>query len=60
MGAVQFKPVEARLHRQLRAVDEVIPQMAEGNLLPYLDIPFQHANRRILKLMKRPANVLML
>ena len=37
-------------------VDEVIPQMAEGNLLPYLDIPFQHANRRILKLMKRPAD----
>ena len=37
-------------------VDEVIPLMAEGNLLPYLDIPFQHANRRILKLMKRPAD----
>ena len=29
--------------------------MAEGKILPYLDIPFQHANRRILKLMKRPA-----
>ena len=37
-------------------VDEVIPLMAEGKLLPYLDIPFQHANRRILKLMKRPAD----
>ena len=37
-------------------VDEVIPLMAEGKLLPYLDIPFQHANKRILKLMKRPAN----
>jgi ribosomal protein S12 methylthiotransferase len=37
-------------------VDEVIPLMAEGKILPYLDIPFQHANKRILKLMKRPAN----
>ncbi|MDD2721531.1 MAG: 30S ribosomal protein S12 methylthiotransferase RimO [Gallionella sp.] len=37
-------------------VDEVIPLMAQGNLLPYLDIPFQHANARILKLMKRPAS----
>ncbi|MEE9320265.1 MAG: 30S ribosomal protein S12 methylthiotransferase RimO [Granulosicoccus sp.] len=36
-------------------VDEVIPLMAEGKLLPYLDIPFQHASSRILKLMKRPA-----
>jgi ribosomal protein S12 methylthiotransferase len=35
-------------------VDEVIPLMAEGKILPYLDIPFQHANTRILKLMKRP------
>lgn len=37
-------------------VDEVIPLMAEGKVLPYLDIPFQHANPRILKLMKRPGN----
>ncbi len=37
------------------SVDKVIPLMAEGKILPYLDIPFQHANRRILKLMKRPA-----
>lgn len=37
-------------------VDELIPLMAEGKLLPYLDIPFQHASQRILKLMKRPAN----
>jgi len=37
-------------------VDEVVPLMAEGKLLPYLDIPFQHASRRILKLMKRPAD----
>ena len=36
-------------------VDEVIPLMADGRLLPYLDIPFQHASPRILKLMKRPA-----
>jgi len=36
-------------------VDKVIPLMAEGKVLPYLDIPFQHANSRILKLMKRPA-----
>jgi ribosomal protein S12 methylthiotransferase len=37
-------------------VDEVIPLMADGKLLPYLDVPFQHASRRILRLMKRPAN----
>ena len=37
-------------------VDEVIPLMAEGRILPYLDVPFQHASRRILKLMKRPAS----
>jgi len=36
-------------------VDNVIPLMAEGKILPYLDIPFQHANSRILKLMRRPA-----
>jgi ribosomal protein S12 methylthiotransferase len=36
-------------------VDEVIPLMAEGRVLPYLDIPFQHASPRILRLMKRPA-----
>ncbi|SEI39639.1 30S ribosomal protein S12 methylthiotransferase RimO [Frateuria terrea] len=38
-------------------VDEVMPLMAEGKLLPYLDIPFQHASPRILKLMKRPGNI---
>jgi ribosomal protein S12 methylthiotransferase len=37
-------------------VDEVIPLMAQGKILPYLDIPFQHAAPRILKLMKRPAS----
>jgi ribosomal protein S12 methylthiotransferase len=36
-------------------VDEVIPLMAEGRILPYLDIPFQHSSERILRLMKRPA-----
>lgn len=36
-------------------VDEIIGLMAGGRVLPYLDIPFQHANSRILKLMKRPA-----
>jgi ribosomal protein S12 methylthiotransferase len=36
-------------------VDEVIPLMAAGKILPYLDIPFQHASPRILKAMKRPA-----
>ncbi len=36
-------------------VDQVIPLMAEGKILPYLDIPFQHASPRVLKLMKRPA-----
>lgn len=37
-------------------VDDIIPLMAEGLILPYLDVPFQHANPRILKAMKRPAN----
>jgi ribosomal protein S12 methylthiotransferase len=37
-------------------VDEVIALMAEGKVLPYLDIPFQHASPRLLKAMKRPAN----
>ena len=37
-------------------VDEVIPLMAEGKILPYLDVPFQHASPRILRLMKRPAS----
>jgi ribosomal protein S12 methylthiotransferase len=38
-------------------VDDVIPLMAEGRVLPYLDIPFQHASPRVLKLMKRPGAV---
>ncbi len=36
-------------------VDDIVPLMADGKILPYLDIPFQHASQRILKLMKRPA-----
>jgi len=36
-------------------VDELIPLMAEGAILPYLDMPLQHGSERILKLMKRPA-----
>lgn len=51
--------VWARLHYvyPYPHVDEVMPLMAEGKLLPYLDIPFQHASPRILKLMKRPGNI---
>ncbi len=37
-------------------VDQVIPLMADGLILPYLDIPFQHASPSVLKAMKRPAN----
>jgi len=37
-------------------VDDVIPLMADGAILPYLDIPFQHASQKILKAMKRPGN----
>ena len=37
-------------------VDHVIPLMAEGKVLPYLDIPFQHASPNVLKAMRRPAN----
>ena len=38
-------------------VDDIVPLMGEGGILPYLDIPFQHASPRILKLMKRPGAV---
>jgi ribosomal protein S12 methylthiotransferase len=38
-------------------VDELMPLMASGKILPYLDIPFQHASPRILKAMKRPGNI---
>ncbi len=67
LGKVQFKAlcermkelgIWVRMHYvyPYKHVDEVIPLMAEGSLLPYLDIPFQHASPRILKLMKRPAS----
>ncbi len=38
-------------------VDEIIPLMAEGKILPYLDVPLQHASPKILKAMKRPGNI---
>jgi ribosomal protein S12 methylthiotransferase len=37
-------------------VDDILPLLAAGKVLPYLDVPFQHASPRILKLMRRPAN----
>ncbi len=37
-------------------VDEVVPLMADGKVLPYLDVPFQHSHPRVLKAMKRPAS----
>jgi ribosomal protein S12 methylthiotransferase len=50
--------VWARLHYvyPYPSVDELIPLMAGGRILPYLDVPFQHAAPRILRLMKRPAS----
>jgi ribosomal protein S12 methylthiotransferase len=39
------------------SVDELLPLMADGKILTYLDVPFQHANPRILKLMKRPGDI---
>ena len=39
------------------SVDDLLPLMADGKILPYLDVPFQHASPRILKLMKRPGDV---
>jgi ribosomal protein S12 methylthiotransferase len=53
-----LNPVWVRLHYvyPYPHVDEIIPLMAEQKILPYLDIPLQHANPRILKLMKRPAH----
>jgi ribosomal protein S12 methylthiotransferase len=37
-------------------VDDIVPLMAEGRVLPYLDVPFQHASPRVLKAMRRPAS----
>jgi len=47
----------SRLHYvyPYKHVDEIIPLMAEGRILPYLDVPFQHGSPRVLKEMKRPA-----
>jgi ribosomal protein S12 methylthiotransferase len=57
-GALGELGVWVRLHYvyPYPHVDNIVPLMAEGKILPYLDIPFQHANPRILKLMKRPGN----
>jgi ribosomal protein S12 methylthiotransferase len=57
-GALGSLGIWVRLHYvyPYPHVDDVIPLMAEGKLLPYLDVPFQHASPRILKLMKRPAS----
>ncbi|WP_235976702.1 30S ribosomal protein S12 methylthiotransferase RimO [Sandaracinobacteroides hominis] len=51
-------PVWVRLHYvyPYASVDELIPLMAEGLILPYLDIPFQHASPNVLRSMRRPAN----
>ena len=61
-GALR-RPVELGIWMRLHYVypyphvDDIMPLMAEGKILPYLDIPFQHASPRILRLMKRPAAV---
>ncbi|HEX4762291.1 MAG TPA: 30S ribosomal protein S12 methylthiotransferase RimO, partial [Sphingomicrobium sp.] len=51
-------PVWVRLHYvyPYPHVDNVVPLMAEGLVLPYLDIPFQHASPKVLRAMRRPAN----
>ncbi|UCD68881.1 MAG: 30S ribosomal protein S12 methylthiotransferase RimO [Betaproteobacteria bacterium] len=56
-GALGELGVWVRLHYvyPYPHVDDVIPLMAENKILPYLDVPLQHASQRILKLMKRPA-----
>ena len=58
LGALTGNDAWVRLHYvyPYPHVDEVIPLMAEGKILPYLDVPFQHASPRILKAMKRPAS----
>jgi ribosomal protein S12 methylthiotransferase len=52
------QPVWVRLHYvyPYPHVDHVIPLMAQGLIVPYLDIPFQHASPKVLRSMKRPAN----
>ncbi len=62
LGALRSRAPEGELWVRLHyvypypQVDELIPLMAEGVVLPYLDVPLQHASPRILKLMKRPAS----
>jgi ribosomal protein S12 methylthiotransferase len=62
LGSLRDRTVDGKLWVRLHYVypyphvDEVIPLMAEGKILPYLDVPLQHASPRILKLMKRPAS----
>jgi ribosomal protein S12 methylthiotransferase len=58
LGSLGGTTIWVRLHYvyPYPHVDEVIPLMAEGKIVPYLDVPFQHANPRILRAMKRPAN----
>jgi ribosomal protein S12 methylthiotransferase len=62
LGSLRDRTEDGRLWVRLHYVypyphvDEVIPLMAEGAILPYLDVPLQHASPRILKLMKRPAS----
>ena len=58
LGELGGKDIWTRLHYvyPYPSVDDVIPLMAEGKITPYLDVPFQHASPRILKLMKRPAS----
>lgn len=57
-GALADFGVWVRLHYvyPYPGVDDLLPLMAEGRILPYLDVPFQHASPRILKAMKRPAS----
>jgi ribosomal protein S12 methylthiotransferase len=57
-GALGTLGVWVRLHYvyPYPHVDRVLPLMAEGKILPYLDIPFQHASPTLLKAMRRPAN----
>ena len=58
VGALSEMDVWTRLHYvyPYPHVDDIIPLMAQGRLLPYLDIPFQHASASVLKAMKRPAS----
>ncbi|MCW5732127.1 MAG: 30S ribosomal protein S12 methylthiotransferase RimO [Alphaproteobacteria bacterium] len=57
-GALADLGVWVRLHYvyPYPHVDQLIPLMAEGRILPYLDVPFQHASPKVLKAMRRPAN----